>query len=333
LSRLRASAISPPVTAFRQRLCIVAPCYNEAEVIGPFYDALKAVLRQIPDLDHELILVDDGSTDGTLAALESLAARDACVRVCSLSRNFGHQAALTAGLEAARGDAVIMMDSDLQHPPALIPDLVRRWREGHDVVSAVRRRTTGGGLIKNFTSAGFYWLVNRLSDTPIVRGAADFCLLSRPAHEALQRLPERHRFLRGMVSWIGFRRAFVEFDAPPRAAGRSKYSRAKMLGLACHAILSFSAVPIRCATWLGLTAIGLSLIYLAFVLVCFLTGRPLVKGWTSTIFIVAFLGGVQLAFIGVVGEYVGRIFEEVKRRPLYLLKRRPDEPPAGRRDA
>ncbi len=308
----------------RQLLCVVAPCYNEAEVVGLFYDALKPVLEALPGLQHRILFIDDGSEDGTLSKLNELAARDACVRVYSLSRNFGHQVALTAGLDVAEGDAVILMDADLQHPPALIPLLVKGWRDGHDVVSAVRRGTTDSGLFKGFTSALFYWLVNRLSDTRIVPGAADFCLLSRRAQEALRRCPERHRFLRGMVSWIGFSRAFVPFDAPARPAGRSKYSNLKMLGLALNAVFSFSATPIRLAAHLGLGAISLSLLYLVYILGCFVFDRPLlVPGWTSIVFVVAFLGGVQLAFIGVLGEYTGRIFEEVKCRPLYLLKQAP----------
>lgn len=308
----------------RQLLCVVAPCYNEAEVLGLFYETLKPVLDSLPDLAHRILFVDDGSEDGTLRKLNELADRDACVRVYSLSRNFGHQAALTAGLDAAEGDAVLLLDADLQHPPALIPQMVKLWREGHDVVSALRRGTTDSDLFKRVTSAWFYWLVNKLSDTRIVPGAADFCLLSRQAHAALQQCPERHRFLRGMVSWIGFPRAFVPFDAPPRPAGRSKYSNFKMLGLALNAVFSFSVAPIRLATHLGLAAVSLSLLYLVGILFCFLFDRPLlVQGWTSIIFVVAFLGGVQLAFIGVLGEYTGRIFEEVKRRPLYLLKQRP----------
>jgi len=310
----------------RPLLCVVVPCYNEAEVLGLFYDALKPALEALPDLAHRILFVDDGSEDGTLTQLNALAARDACVRVYSLSRNFGHQVALTAGLDAAQGDAVLLMDADLQHPPALIPQMVRRWRDGHDVVSALRQGTADSDPFKRFSSALFYWLVNRLSDTRIVPGAADFCLLSRRAHQALQRCPERHRFLRGMVSWIGFSRALVPFDAPPRPAGRSKYSSWKMLGLALNAVFSFSVAPIRLAAHLGLGAILLSLLYLVYILFCFLFDRPLlVQGWTSIIFVVAFLGGVQLAFIGVLGEYTGRIFEEVKGRPLYLLKQAPPD--------
>ena len=306
-----------------QLLCVVTPCYNEEEVIEKFYEALKPVLKSLPGLSHRIIFVDDGSRDGTLERLNALGTRDPAVQVYALSRNFGHQIALTAGLDAARGDAVIMMDSDLQHPPTLIPDMIRLWREGHDVVSAVRRATEKSGLFKGFTSAAFYWLINFLSDTNIVRGAADFCLLSRQAHRALRRLPERHRFLRGMVSWVGFRRGFVFFEAPDRAAGRSKYTLFKMLQLAFNATFSFSVTPIRLATQLGLVTILLSLLYLIFVVTCFFLGWKLAPGWASIIFLVTFLGGVQLAFVGILGEYIARIFEEVKRRPLYVFKQTP----------
>src|ERR1051325_3484727 len=190
-----------------QLLCVVTPCYNEEEVIEKFYAALKPVLKSLAGLNHRIIFVDDGSRDGTLEKLNARGARAPAVHVYALSRNFGHQIALTAGLDAARGDAVIMMDSDLQHPPSLIPEMVCLWREGNDVASEVAQDTEKTGLFKGFTLASFYWLINFLSDTSIVRGAADFCLLSRRAHRALRRLPERHRFLRGMVTWVGFRRA------------------------------------------------------------------------------------------------------------------------------
>jgi dolichol-phosphate mannosyltransferase len=316
-----------------QTLCVVAPCYNEAEVIGFFYEQLKQVLNSLPGLEHRILFIDDGSHDGTLAKLNALAERDPAIEVYSLSRNFGHQVALSAGLDAARGDAVVMMDSDLQHPPALIPRLVQFWREGNDVVSAVRNQTADSTLFKRATSKLFYRVLHFMTDTPIVPGAADFCLLSCRAHQALCQLPERHRFLRGMVSWIGFQRAFVTFDAPPRLAGRSKYTTLKMFTLALHATFSFSVTPIRMATQLGFITIGLSLLYLTYILAWMLAGKGMVPGWTSLIFVTTFLGGVQLAFIGVVGEYIARIFEEVKGRPMYLLKQKPDHAKQQRADS
>lgn len=316
-----------------QLLSVVAPCYNEVGGIELFYDQLKAVLKTLPDLDHEILLVDDGSNDGTLEKLNALAQKDSRLFVYSLSRNFGHQIALTAGLEAAQGDVVIMMDSDLQHPPSLIPQMVKLWREGNDVVSAVRKHTAGSTLFKQLSSNLFYRLINLLSDTSIRNGAADFCLLSRAAHQSLLRFPERHRFLRGLVSWMGFRRAFVEFDAPARAIGSSKYTLMKMVKLAFQAIFSFSVIPIRLAAQIGLVTILLSLVYLVYILFCYFFRRDLVPGWASIIFVVTFLGGVQLAFVGLLGEYIARIFEEVKQRPIYLLKQNPKSqglPAAGR---
>ena len=314
-------------------LTVVAPCYHEAEGIGHFHAALKAVLVGLDDLTHEILFVDDGSRDTTLDQLLALAERDPCVKVYSLSRNFGHQVALTAGLDAARGDAVVMMDSDLQHPPELIPQMIGLWREGHDIVSAVREQTAGSTFFKRLTSAAFYRFINLLSDTPIVPGASDFCLLSRRAHRALRRFPERHRFLRGLLAWIGFKRALLPYHAPPRVAGRSKYTLYKMLVLAFDAAFSFSVTPIRLATRLGLVTVLLSLCYLAYILFRLFLLHDLVPGWASVIFVMVFLGGVQLVFTGLIGEYVGRVFEEAKGRPLYLLKHRPERIRAVRLEA
>lgn len=307
----------------RRTLCVVTPCYNEAEVIDRFYDALKRVLISLPNLSHRILFVDDGSHDATLERLNTIAAMDSCVLVYSLSRNFGHQIALSAGIDAARGDAVVMMDSDLQHPPELIAEMVNLWRDGNDVVSAVRETTDQASLCKRLTSNGFYWIMSALSDTPIVTGAADFCLLSRQAHLALRRLPERHRFLRGMVSWIGFKRVLLPFEAPQRAAGHTKYTVLKMIRLAADATFSFSIAPVRLATRFGFLSMCLSLIYLAYILFRVVVFKDAVPGWASQIFVTIFLGGVQVAFIGVLGEYLARVFEEVKHRPMYLLKQKP----------
>lgn len=309
----------------KQLLCVVCPCYNEAEVIGLFYDALKPVLSNLSGIDHRIIFVDDGSTDETLETLNALSKTDPCVQVCALSRNFGHQIALTAGLDAASGDAVIMMDSDLQHPPTLIPRMIELWREGNDVVSAVRTCTADAGFLKRVSSNGFYTIVNWLSDTPIVNGASDFCLLSRQAHEALQAMPERHRFLRGMVSWIGFCRALVPYAASARAAGHSKYHLRKMIALSLDAVFSFSATPIKLGTRIGALTGFLGFIYLCYALGRYWLVRDLVPGWGSLISVILILGGMQLTFIGLIGEYLARVFEEVKNRPRYLLRQQPVE--------
>lgn len=222
----------------RQGLCVVSPCYNEHEAISRFYEAMNAIG------DH-----------------------DPCVRVYSLSRNFGAQVATTAGLDMADGDAVIMMDCDLQHPPGLIRQLVEKWRSGNDVVSAVRGQMSNTTWFKKFSSKAFYWLLNTMSETPMVAGAGEFCLLSRRAHQAIRAMPERHRFLRGMVAWIGFPRAFVPFQTPPRAGGQTDWSARRLVGLAADAIFSFSVTPIRLATRLGLVVIATGACYLAYVLI------------------------------------------------------------------
>lgn len=309
----------------RRFLSVVTPCYNESEVIGLFYQALRPVLESLADLDYEIVFVDDGSTDDTLEQLNRMAENDPNVRVCSLSRNFGHQVSLSAGLDFAAGDAVIMMDSDLQHPPSLIPKLVEMWRDGYDVVSAVRQGTEGETWFKNFTSRSFYVLLNSLSGTKIPAGVADFGLVSGRVREALIDMPERHRFLRGMISWAGFRRALLPYEAPRRAAGKTKYSLVKMVALALDAVFSFSAEPLRLALRAGVTIALLGFGYLAWTLIYGYLIRGLVPGYASLIGVILILGGFQLAFIGLIGQYLSRVFEQVKGRPLYLIKQRPSD--------
>lgn len=302
------------------RLCVVAPCFNEAAGLAQFHQQLKQALVQVPNCQPQIVLVDDGSQDDTPRILEELSRGDPAVRVITLSRNFGHQIALTAGLDAADGDAVIMMDSDLQHPPSLIPEMVARWREGADIVSAIRQSTHGASWLKNATSGLFYRLINLLSDTYIVPGAADFCLLSRRAHQALSSVRERQRFLRGIISWIGFNRTFVPFEAPPRYAGTSSYSPAKMIRLAVTAVVAFSSAPLRMATRLGLALSAAGFAYLFYILIAWLFFERIEPGWTSTISVILILGGVQLVFMGLLGEYLAVVYEEAKHRPLYLIK-------------
>jgi len=301
--------------AARRTLCAVSPCYNEAAGIRASHAELRRVLGTLPDLDQRIVLVDDGSADETLRVLNEIAAADPRVRVYSLSRNFGHQVALTAGCDVARGDVFVLMDSDLQHPPELIPAMVERWRAGADVVSAVRKRTADASFFKRVTARLFYGLINAVSETHVVPDAADFVLLSAKARAALVHMPERHRFLRGMVSWIGFRRELIEYVAPARQAGESSYTLRKMLGLATDAL--FSSAPVRLATRLGLGVVGLGILYLVYI-VYSLVVHPerIVPGWTSLIGVVLILSGVQIVFIGVIGEYIARIFDEAKGRPL-----------------
>src|ERR1041385_970355 len=301
----------------RKLLSVVAPCYNEAEVIRLFHDDLGRVLDALPDLDHEILFVDDGSTDDTLAILNEIAARDRTVRVCSLSRNFGHQITLTAGLDHAAGDAVIMMDCDMQHPPALIPDMVAKWREGYDIVSGVRLATVGETYFKRLTSRGFYSLLNLLSGTQVPAGVADFSLVSRRVCDALKQMPERHRFLRGLISWVGYRRALVPYHSPNRAAGTTKYSLVKMVTLALDAVFSFSAEPLRLALRAGLTITIVGFLYLVYTLGYGYLYLGLVPGYPSLIGVTMILGGSQLIFLGLIGQYLARVFEQVKGRPSY----------------
>lgn len=319
---------TPPRHAVPELLSVVVPCFNEQEVVEHAYRAIKDVLVSLTELDHEIIFVDDGSADDTLPRLNQLMARDPAVRVLSLSRNFGHQIALAAGLDAAVGDAVVMMDADLQHPPTLIPELVSHWRQGADVVSAIRQETAGETWFKRMTSRQFYRLLNALSSTKVPAGAADFCLLSRRVCVSLRGMPERHRFLRGLISWVGYPRAFVPYVAPPRTMGKTKYSFVKMLTLALDAVFSFSAEPLRLALRAGLAVVLAGFVYLAWTLGYGYLIDGLVPGYASLIGVALILGGCQLAFIGLIGQYLARVFEEVKGRPIYLLKQ---EPPAPRR--
>jgi dolichol-phosphate mannosyltransferase len=305
-------------------LTFIVPCYNEAAVVERFYAELTRALDRL-DVAWRVCFIDDGSTDSTLECLNGLAKSDRRVRVYSLSRNFGHQVALSAGLDVTLGTAVVMMDADLQHPPSVIPQMIARWRDGSDVVSAVRQDTEGATWFKRATADAFYWLINRFGDTSIVPGAADFCLLSARAHAAVCAMPERHRFLRGMVSWIGFQRTYVPFAAARRPAGRSKYTTFKMIGLAVDALFSFSAAPMRMATRLGVALLVPGTLYFLYIVARYVAMDDFVRGWGSLIGMLMIIGGIQLIFIGMVGEYLARIFEESKRRPLYFFKQTPDD--------
>jgi dolichol-phosphate mannosyltransferase len=311
-------------------LSVVVPCYNEAEGIRAFTAEVTQVLDRL-DLAWHIVFVDDGSTDHTLDELNALAAEDGRVRVYSLSRNFGHQIALSAGLDVTGDALVLLMDADLQHPPDIIPKLIAEWRKGAEVISTVRQRTQGAGWFKRITTAAFYWLINHMTDTPIIPSAADFCLLSPRAHRALCSMPERHRFLRGMISWIGFKRALVPFEAPMRRTGQSKYSTLKMLSLAFDAIFSFSAAPMRLATRLGFVLVIPGAVYFLYIVSHYFVTNDFVRGWGSLIGTVLIVGGIQLMFIGMTGEYLARIFEESKRRPLYFFKQQPGDVPTGER--
>lgn len=300
-------------------ISVVAPIYNERETLDELHRRLTGVLETLGD-EYEIVLVDDGSSDGSWTQMLALAARDRRLRLLRLSRNFGHQAALSAGLDAARGDAVVLMDADLQDPPEVIPDLVAQWRDGFDVVYAVRSSREGDPWAKEKSAALFYRLLQRMTATRIPRDAGDFRLLSRRAADALAAMPERARFLRGMTSWIGFRQTGVAYHRDARLAGSSKYSLTRQLRLAFDGIASFSTAPIKAVTALGFALVVFCIAVLAWTLYIRFFTSDSIQGWTSVIAVVLLLGGVQLLSLGVIGQYVARIFDETKQRPLYLVE-------------
>ncbi len=303
-------------------LSVIVPCCNEQAVIAASHARLCGALDSVSDLDWEILYVDDGSADGTLDELREIQAADGRVRVLSLSRNFGHQIAVSAGLAAASGAAVVLIDADLQDPPELIPQMLARWREGVDVVYGEREARAGETRFKRWSASLFYRLLNRLSNTPIPVDTGDFRLMDRRVVDAVLAMPERDRFLRGMVAWTGFRQEPLRYQRAARAAGKSKYPLRRMLRFAADGLLSFSLVPLRLAVYLGLLASGLALLGIGYALALRLFTEVWVPGWTLLFIAVLFLGGVQLLFLGVIGEYLGRVYWEVKRRPLYLIKER-----------
>jgi polyisoprenyl-phosphate glycosyltransferase len=298
-------------------LSVVVPVYNERETVDELCRRLTAVLVQLGP--YEVVLVDDGSTDGTWEALRALALEDERLRLLRLSRNFGHQIALTAGLDAARGDAVVLIDGDLQDPPEMIPELVACWQQGFDVVYAVRERREGESRLRLLAISMFYRLFRRMAATDIPADSGDFRLLSRRAVDALSRMPERARYLRGMTSWIGFQQTGVAYRRDARYAGTSKYPFTKLVGLALDGITSFSIAPIRLVTRIGYVMLVFCVGVLAWTLYTrfFTDNAP--QGWTSLLAAVLLLGGMQMLGIGIVGQYIARIFEETKQRPLYFV--------------
>lgn len=303
-------------------LSIVVPCYNEDAVLPELHRRLITVFEEIQNARVELIYTDDGSHDRTPQILRELQANDPRVRVITLSRNFGHQIAVTAGLEHATGDAVVIIDADLQDPPEVIPEMIQRWQDGYQVVYGMRAKRAGETTFKLWTAKAFYRLINRLSEIEIPLDVGDFRLLDRKVVDVLLAMPERDRFLRGMVSWIGFKQIAVIYDRAPRGAGESKYPLMKMLRFAVDSVISFSFVPLRLAIWVGFGAIAASFAGIVYALVIRLYTTDWVRGWASIFTALLFLGGVQLITLGIVGEYVGRIYAEVKLRPLYVVRER-----------
>lgn len=305
----------------RASVDIVVPLYNEADVIERSHAALRAVIDALPYY-FTIYWINDGSTDETSDVLQRLSRGAGNTEVIELSRNFGHQAALTAGIAAAQGDIVITMDGDGQHPPELIPQMLDLVMQGYDIVQGQRVDAGASGAFKRWTSGGFYQLLNFISGTRVRPGAADFRALSRQAVDALKSMPEYHRFLRGMISWMGFPSVILPYAEPRRIAGKSKYSLGKMLRLAMDALFSFSLAPLYVGLSLGGVLLCLALFEMAYVLSFWLTGRTsgLAAGWSSLMFVILIVGGMLMVLLGFIGVYVGYIFQEVKRRPVFLAK-------------
>lgn len=299
-------------------LSVIVPVYNEQEVLPVFHERLVTALTEL-NYAIEIVYINDGSMDATLAFLEELYGKDARVALVDLSRNFGKEIALTAGLHKAQGDAVVVIDADLQDPPELIPQLVKEWENGYDVIYARRTQRKGETWLKKASAASFYRVIQRLSKVRIPEDTGDFRLLSRRAVEALNTLSEQHRFMKGLFAWIGYKQKAVYYDRDPRFAGKSKWNYWKLWNFAIDGITSFTTAPLKFATYIGFFTAFVAFVYGSYMLVRTLFfGNP-VPGYPSLIVIILFLGGIQLMAIGVVGEYVGRIFTETKQRPLYFL--------------
>ncbi len=308
-------------------LSLIVPMRNEAANIGPFYERIRSVLDPLGE-SWEMVCVNDGSGDATLQRLLTLRTLDPRIVVIDLSRNFGKEAALTAGLDHARGDAVIPMDADLQDPPELIPELLARWREGFEVVLAIRTSRASDSLFKRTTAHLFYSFINRLSTVPIPANAGDFRLMSRAVVEAIQQLPERRRFMKGLFAWVGFKTAEVHYQRPPRHAGQTNFNYWRLWNFALEGITSFSHIPLKMSSYFGLLVSFFAFLYAVKIIIdTWVYGNP-VKGYPSIMVAILFFSGVQLVAIGVIGEYLGRLYEESKQRPVYLIRKCYGPPPS-----
>lgn len=297
---------------------VVVPLFNESGNLGILYESLKDIMEKSGVADCELIFVDDGSSDNTFEIIRTLHLADRRVSGISLSRNFGHQVALFAGIESARGDLVITMDGDMQHPPEVIPRLIEMHKQGYDIVNTKRTYPPGTGIFKKSSSRMFYGLLNFLSDVRIEPSSGDFRLMNRKAADAFLRFPERARFTRGLVSWMGFRQAMVGYVANPRHSGKSGYSLKKMIGLGLDGITSFTSKPLRISLLFGTVIFLMGILYAAWAVYQHFTGQT-VPGWTSILVSVLIIGGIQLLSLGLIGLYLARVFNESKKRPVYLI--------------
>ena len=305
-------------------ISVLVPFYNEEDTINFFYEKITEVVDQLKDVDFEFVCVNDGSRDSTLDALEALANRDSRVRIIDLSRNFGKEAALTAGLDESRGDAVIPIDADLQDPPHLIPSMIEKWRQGAEVVIARRSEREADSYLKRKTAELFYRVHNTISDTEIPDNVGDFRLMDRVVVDALKALPERRRFMKGLFAWVGFNTATIEYSRAPRSAGSSKFTSWRLWNFALEGITSFSTIPLRIWTYIGGTLALIAFAYGSYIIVRTVLFGVDVPGYASLLSVVLFIGGVQLVGLGIVGEYIGRIYMECKQRPVYIVRRPAD---------
>jgi glycosyltransferase involved in cell wall biosynthesis len=301
---------------------IIAPVFNEVESLNVLYERVSGVMNSTGE-PWELILVDDGCTDGSTEKIRELAKKDERVKPVIFARNFGHQIAVTAGLDYSRGDAVVIIDADLQDPPETILELIKKWHEGYEVVYAVRTERVGESWFKKFTASLFYRLIFRITDVKIPLDTGDFRLLDRKVVDVMCKMPEKHRFLRGMAAWVGFRQIGVSYKREARFAGTTKYPFRKMFKLALNAVTGFSYFPLQVATYIGFIAAGISAVTIPVVIIARLLGNGTFLGQATTLIAVLFLGGVQLICLGILGEYIGRIYDEVKGRPLYIVREAP----------
>lgn len=303
-----------------KKITLLIPAYNEEDVLNMLYDRVKNIMNSIENYEFEILFVNDGSKDNTLSIIKSIREIDKRISYVNLSRNFGKEIAMIAGLDYAKGDAVIILDADLQDPPELIPDMIKYWEEGYDDVYAKRRSRSGETWLKKFTSHAFYRVLKSVSKVPIQEDTGDFRLLDRRCVQALKQLRETQRYTKGMFSWIGYKKKEILFDRDPRAAGNTKWSYFKLMDLAIEGITSFTTFPLKVSTYVGSFISFGALIYMIFIIAKTLICGGDVAGYPSLMAVILFLGGIQLLFLGVIGEYLGRIFNETKNRPLYFVE-------------
>ncbi|EEL79286.1 glycosyltransferase [Bacillus cereus] len=300
-------------------ISVVVPMYFEEEVAQECYNRLKSVMLQ-NDINYEFVFVNDGSTDRTMEILSEIAANDYRTKIVNFARNFGHQIAVTAGIAAAKGDAIVIIDADLQDPPEVIPELIAKWEEGYEVVYAKRKQRKGETWFKLLTAKYFYKFLNYMSDIDIPKDTGDFRIIDRKVADVFNQMTERNRFIRGMMSWVGFRQTYVEYERDERFAGETKYPLKKMIKFASDGIIAFSTKPLRIVMTLGLLSVLISIIVLLYTITVKIIGSGTQTGWASIMVAITFFSGIQLLGLGIVGQYIARIYDESKNRPIYIVK-------------